>query len=591
MSGPSSAGDLPVTKMYKPRSEKAGQNAFMAGLRAIGGASWNTRYVWTAKGEVLYGAKPGEPEKRIPFVSLTRCEACQMDEMKRHGCPEKYLECGWLLECDEKTTYWACESRDTRDQWVGFLKKIIVDYSPEGRAKERAPTTFDPTQETLTKFQDELQSEMASERGADEDYDDFADSPSRKTKTAKELRAMVGEEEMDDGFDEENMDEEFEEDSEDDIEQDEELIKDLLVSSNQANVRDEHEIYLYNIAKTPYVHTPQKIMEYAAQFKPGETDADIRFCRTINKIGKRDTSSPKDIVITTKTLYIFGKGSLISKMSVRSIGLEHVVGVIESTVENNLFAVLVPSFHDVLIRVVPQRSPVAGSEEDVKTQCIAHIFNSSRQINADLPFIFRQTENVRRFIRRSEDDKHLPLESTPRDKFKIAKDPNLFPALRTNADSTVFFSANMIRLTKKEKVNRVIALTDLAVYILTSSNVARRTGFTEIAACFYDLDERYILVKARPCDVLLQAKSDEECNLFINLLKDLYSRQLKRDLISKPKGEMTLLGLANLTANDNQQNMTAEGILKGMKLTQRLLRKAGRQVFFGSAAGVKNVLK
>eukprot|EP00759_Apiculatamorpha_spiralis_P010009 PhF_6_TR17018/c0_g1_i2/m.25815 len=123
MSGPSSAGDLPVTKMYKPRSEKAGQNAFMAGLRAIGGASWNTRYVWTAKGEVLYGAKPGEPEKRIPFVSLTRCEACQMDEMKRHGCPEKYLECGWLLECDEKTTYWACESRDTRDQWVGFLKK------------------------------------------------------------------------------------------------------------------------------------------------------------------------------------------------------------------------------------------------------------------------------------------------------------------------------------------------------------------------------------------------------------------------------------------------------------------------------------
>ena len=80
--------DMPCTKVLKPRSVHTNQNTFLTGFRSLGN-SWNVRYVWSFKNEVLYGAKPDQVEKKVAYESISKCTAVPPAEMKSLGCPEQ----------------------------------------------------------------------------------------------------------------------------------------------------------------------------------------------------------------------------------------------------------------------------------------------------------------------------------------------------------------------------------------------------------------------------------------------------------------------------------------------------------------------
>eukprot|EP00760_Papus_ankaliazontas_P006585 PhM_4_TR1309/c0_g1_i1/m.105529 len=583
--------DLPKAKMYKPRSVKTEQGSIMKSLRTLGGGSWQARYVWTHKGKLCYGAQEKDthnPEKAIPYEVILECGNVSTQQMRSLGCPEKYVDCGFFLKSEEKELHWACESVSVRDQWVAHFKAIVFSFSPEGAA-----TRAKAEQEAAAAAAAAAARSVAtpSDIGDLEDLDDFTNT-TNGVRTQKELRNMVVGEDEDEDEDQagvmDDLDADEDEDDSDDDDDDfdvEELMQDVTMVSKQLK-RDEREMFLLGLAETPHVHLPQKTASFLTHMTMGEKEKDIVFSRTVAKISSKDTASNRDLIVTTKGLYILGSTSLIKNLTklptTRCVKLEHIIGVVESSVETNLFAVIIPSYHDILLRIIPQRSAVAGSEEDVKNQLIGHLFACTTSITHNQPFIFRSNENIRRCIRRSEEDRHMPLESSPKDKLGVARSPQLYPALRVNADSRVFCSFPVSKLNVKfQRENRGFVITDLAIYLLNQSQdgISKRVGFADLFAVFYDADERLVLLKARPSDQVIQISRDEDFELFITLIPEVYRLCAKRDLLMKAKSEKILLAMAQFSAGRDPalalMDHSREGMLKGVKLTQRLLKKAG----------------
>jgi len=124
---------------------------------------------------------------------------------------------------------------------------------------------------------------------------------------------------------------------------------------------------LLAIAETPYSHLAYRIPALASNFRSGDDAGSVVFSRAVEKVGKHDNPQPRELVMTTRHLYLFSKPRLGGGTQVRCIDLKDITGVVESTTDDALLAVLVPNFHDILLKMVPQNSCIAATPVEPST--------------------------------------------------------------------------------------------------------------------------------------------------------------------------------------------------------------------------------
>lgn len=310
----------------------------------------------------------------------------------------------------------------------------------------------------------------------------------------------------------------------------------------------------------------------------------VRFARFMIKIAKKDNFHERDVLITDRRLYLFAKGSF-GRILPRIIEIDQIVGVIESTTDPSLFAIIVPSFHDIFLKVTVgshqiNNDPDGLTEVDVKRQMIAHLYCSHLRLVKNRDFIFRDAENVAAVIRRTEDDQHLPLLSKQDDYLRIASNKDLYPALRTNADTIVYFSCYCDRLNQAKEVRkRGFVLTDNAIYTVSEKldDIARRTGLSEINKAMFNMIDLQVLFKGGDTDTLLTLKSEHDLMRLMELTESV-TQKAGRKLEFTPSAN--LFNHAQLVANAKILKMVTPDMDKAK------IRKMFRKLGATSASGV-----
>lgn len=574
--------DPPVAAwMYKPRSkavnDKEEKGALSSGFAMLGSMagnirnmasqSWNKRYVCVSDNAVCYGEKMGQKDKVIPFETIQGASVATKDQLKTMKAPDNLLDFGWLLTLGDKETYFCCESEATRNEWVQYCQQLLASMTTS-RAQAG----------------DSMMSKMLDNNEADDRTqaadDDDGPGDLSGTKSMKELQKLAGGAIDDDGDFNLADDEEDEEDDEDD---DDDVAEDDSPANGGVQAVESKDKKLQRLllpkAETPYAHiNTYKIEEYKEFFKKDDSIKNIRFSRAIIKVAKRDNAQERDLIITNKYIYLFHKGTF-TKTNVRAIEMDQLVGVVESLVESNLVALIVPSFHDILVRITPQNSLIGGSEVDVKYQLIAHLYAAQRALNTGRQFIFRETENVRAVIRRWDGDQHLPLESRKEDKLGAATNSELYPAFRTNADSIVYWSSMVMRI-NAERVSllRGFVITDAAFYVTSENvkNIVRRTALSEVTKILFDSDTMMLLIKCTEVDALFSIKDQND---FQNVQRTILRVAGEANHVIKCTPSHQLFSHCQLVETRKLLEMFGsanpnDSLKKGMRLTQKLLRNS-----------------
>lgn len=568
---------------------------------------------------IHYGKSIGQKEKSIPLETLKGAQNQSKDEMKAQKAPDAVADFGWKLLIVGKDISFCCESEAARSEWVAYLNHLVMHMSAQTShhvSSTGGESVEDPsggvygttTSQMVARAQDaerdrmtQLSSVAPSNRSGpsnnanwdDDDDDNVSVSPHQASKSQLELRKLVGDGEEEDDFDFDNLVNDEDDDMDDDLSDEEgkqqtgEAGGSSLDDNGSspkgghpvlATKDDAYQKFLLPIAQTAHSHIQYKIVQhYGPHFRKDDSIANVLFSRDVHKVAKRDNVQERDLVVTTKYIYLFAKARLLGTTQVRAIELDQLVGVVESTVESNLLALIVPSFHDILIRIVPRNSLIASNEVQVKHQLIAHLYSAHRKLNTGRTFLFREVENVRSVIRRSEDDQHLPLIPRPGDSLQCAMKPDLYPVFRINADSFVLWSSFVTRLNaERTPTRKAFVVADSAFYIVGDDlkKVNRRTPLSEISRIMYDVDLQGILIKCVEVDTLFTVKDAAEFSKIRVLLVEACEAIGHHVRVLSTK---QLFSNAQLVETRKLREMfgeNAEELKKGMKLTQRLLKKS-----------------
>ncbi|CUE73039.1 Hypothetical protein, putative, partial [Bodo saltans] len=606
----------------------------------VGASSWNRRYVVMDGAAIHYGKQPNAREKSIPLETLRGAANLPREEVKALKGPEKYYDFGWKLIITGRDVMFCCEDEATRSEWVAYVNRLIAAITSGSGANQNATlggnSVHHRTADAASRHADDQQDDSPDDRygmttaamaaraqdlerermtqrsvaqsargggGVDEDGERGPDAAN--TKSQAELRKLVGGDE-DDDFDFDNIlaedeDDDFDEFSDDALEEDEEDRGSVAQSGGPhddddgngsasgarrhhkrksepriMSVQDTYHAFLMPIAKSTHSHIQYRLDKIAKYFAKDDSLRNVLFSRTVDKIGKSDKSNRRDLVITTKYLYMLPSEALfILPHEVRAVELNQFVGVVESTVDNTLLALIVPSWHDVLIRITPQSSLVGGNEVQVKHQLIAHLYAGVNGLNTGRQFLFREAENVRASIRRDDQDHHQPLTSGPKDKLQCSSKPDLYPVFRINADNKIIWSSFVTRL-NAERVpsRRVFVVADSAFYFVSDNykKVQRRTPLREIQKIMYDVDLQGILLKCVEVDALMTFKDVAEFQELKQLLQDACEAMGHRVRLLSSKQLFSHAQLVETRKLKEMFGENAEGLKKGVKLTQRMLK-------------------
>ena len=634
-------GSLPVPPacwMHKQRSEKT-DGGFFSALRTKG--DFSRRWIWIEGTSICYGKDRGTKEKVIPFEVIRAVQ--RIPAAKVAGAPDVFVNFAWEMTLTDKIVAFVCESAETRDQWVSYMTAVLDAMSGAsggvpssasgGGGAASSPATVASAGSnsgggtTMSARMADSSSNLA--RGADRDTvvgDDEAGGATAR-KSADELKNLVGgsgeADDLDLGgaasidFDDDFLDSDMEDD--DAVERErakrfgggEDASAEGGGGLNAESMEARYRKFLLPIAQRSFNHIAYRLDTYKDFFaKWDDVVADVVFSRTMEKIGKKDRGAERDIFVTRKHLFLFSKGNMFGRIAdPRVIDLDQIVGVIESKIDASLFAVIIPSFHDLLLRVTSASSLVGGTEVEVKHQLIAHLYAGSSRLAGDTrPFIFRESENIKSLIRRSEDDNHLPLEQGAFDRLGVALNSQLYPIFRVNADNVVHFSGYVQRTNaQKSQSARIFAITDSAVYLTPTSadRINSRTGLSDIRRIVYDDDAKELLLVNADIDVLVTAKNKAELDLIVKVLVDVaVPRQgggaAARSALRPTPGKQLFSGARLMEAKRIEDHLqrgiqgTEQGLRKGMKLSQRMLQHTLRLGLAGATKlgmGVKSIGK
>lgn len=149
--------------MYKPRS-KSNTSSIMRSISSIGGTSWNKRYVWVdvRKSRILYGEKPGKPEKEVPMRAIQSIYPLPPDVMKREGAPKNLWTLGFKITADDRTILWAATDAKVRKAFIDFLTPVA----------KRQPSGLQPRPQAYGSLNNDLDEEGQFEDPFADDYYD-----------------------------------------------------------------------------------------------------------------------------------------------------------------------------------------------------------------------------------------------------------------------------------------------------------------------------------------------------------------------------------------------------------------------------------
>ncbi|KPA78067.1 putative protein kinase [Leptomonas pyrrhocoris] len=279
--------------------------------------------------------------------------------------------------------------------------------------------------------------------------------------------------------------------------------------------------FLLPLAADPHSHIAYRIPALEAYFKSGDDVSSVTFSRTMEKVGKRDNAQTREVVLTPRHLYLFSKGRLANGQKVRCIDTHDITGVVESTTDKTLIAVLIPASHDVLLRVVAQNSCVPGTPVEVKQQLIAHLYKAHYDAHTDHRFLFWESATVAKRIRRTEEANFPPLVVRAGDQMRVGEKPTLLETFAKNADEAVYWSS-MVRQVLADRTPRLCALvvTESSIYSLsdTLQEVVRRAFMRDLLHVEYDRDAQSILLQCRGVDMLFNMQSSAEFDGFLRVL-------------------------------------------------------------------------
>lgn len=279
--------------------------------------------------------------------------------------------------------------------------------------------------------------------------------------------------------------------------------------------------FLLPLAAAPHSHIGYRVPALELFFKSGDDVGSVTFSRTMEKVGKRDNAQTREVVLTTRHLYLFGKGGLANSQQVRCIDTHDITGVVESTTDKALVAILIPTFHDVLLKVVPQNSCVPGTPAEVKQQLIAHLYKAHCDVHTDHRFLFRESATVAKEIRRTVETKYPPLTVRAGDQMRVGEKAALLETFARNADEAVYWSS-MVRQVQADRKPRLYALvvTESSLYSLsdTLQEVVRRTFIRDLLRAEYDRDAQSVLLQCRGVDMLFNMQSSAEFDDFLRVL-------------------------------------------------------------------------
>jgi len=564
----------PPTWMHKARSQNTG-GGFFSKLRTSG--SWNRRYVQIDGTTVAYGPEPSQKEKVIPFETITKVKGANTQAVIEQGGPEQFAPFGIEFVTDKKSIIFVCESAAARDAWLSYFEALLESMTSAGAAAAEPAQTMAMRAAAAEKAPTSHHSEDGDDTRSV--MDDAGEWGTTAVKSQKELRRLAGE---DDDDDELNWDNSLgdDDDDDDDVDSDaEDGEKGGIEASKFVSAQAAYQKQLLPIAQHAYNHIAFKLDAYKGSFRPDDNVRNVLFSRSIQKIAKKDNIHDRDLVLTSGYLYLFTQGTFGS-VKVRAVNVDQIIGVLESTVEPNLFALLVPSFHDILIRIHAQKSVIGGSEVEVKQQLLAHLYILKNKL--DQTFIFREADNVRGLIRRTEEDAHQPLESKELDRLQVGLNPKVFVSFRINAESVCHFSTMVERVNAQMgHSSRIFAITDGGVYLLPAdgSRVSKRCSLNEIAQIKYDGDTQHILLQLAEYDWLISIPRPADFENIIRVVPAVAAQCGRPGLPCIPAKSL-LSGVRLLEPKKLSEHLgkagatTEEGIKKGMKLTQKMLQKS-----------------
>lgn len=618
----------PAAWMHKTRSTNTSENAVI-GFFKSSAKSWNRRFVWVEETTLCYGANPGTKEKTFAVEVIASVGNANPKKMKSEGAPDVFVAFGWHVNLHEgKTMTFVCESLADRDAYVAFFTELLQQmqnaHAPGARnrsatlAGAAAPSAQDLSgggAEPLEFSDDDAEAPAAAPEPAARTLasraqaappahhggDDEDGSGEIHGKTQHELRRLTGAGD-DDDIDLDDLTYDDEDDLSDDSDMDD-TMRTAPQPGGGAKIESADAVYdriLTPMASHTYNHIAYKLDTYKDELKKqGDTVQDVVYSRFVHKIAKKDNVHERDVVITGRNVYFFGKGTFST--NTRVIALDQFVGVIESTQETTLFALIIPSFHDVLLRMVAQKSTVGGSEVDAKQQMIAHIYAGVKRVSQGREFIFREADNVRDLIRRTEEDAHQPLECKPNDRLQTALNPKLYPTFRINAESAVYYSCYVERVNAQMvHSQRIFAITDGGVYLVTAdgSRVSKRHNLSEVLQVKYDTDTQGVLVQFLEVDMLLRVRAGPDFEQLVSIVPQIANMKHRGDAtrqVNAVPSKTLKSGARLLDAKKLSDHMkkgsasTEEGFKRGVRATQKAIARSLKMTAQGASKIGQNI--
>ncbi|CAD2219437.1 PH domain containing protein, putative [Angomonas deanei] len=486
--------------MWKPRSKiQTGKKSAFSAFRNIGGQQWRRRYVCLDNGQFCYGKSKDELNKAIRLDTITGVARLSRSMLEAEKAPQSFLQFGWVLYSSDRRILFCCEDEPSVTSWVTFLEQHVT----------RDKNSMDKDQRNKRIMEDFLANDFgALAVGNDKNRPQTTDHPNPPY-TAQPSSISVPS--VDIKVDEDSS----ESDSTDDSavssvsSEEEEVAVDVsiddasdlsqppvpLTAAQEALVRE---------ASSTHVYLASQHAELSSHFRAVDTIADIVFSSTVEVFGQNEKWKTKKIAVARHHVYVFGKKGhlMMQDVVVKSLSMRKITGVLTSSSDDTLLAILLPTSHDKLLRFIPQKrdgEPVAAGT--VCAQFRAHLFKiyyETLSTTVHRPFLMLGVHDIYKSIHANAEDRFPPLRASPLDSLEVSHSCDAVSrSLRTFADTDVFWSSAATDHTVKP-VNVVFVITNTAVYTLDmqKSTVITRFPLDMMTSMYYCVSEGSIVFYA-----------------------------------------------------------------------------------------------
>ncbi|RNF00216.1 putative protein kinase [Trypanosoma rangeli] len=539
--------------MWKPRSKKVIEHNFgdvaasFLGMRLLGAQKWKRRYVFVEGDTICYGRSVGQRDKVIPLEIVQAANYATHDVLLVAKAPSAMAQFGWFMLIKGKELLFCCENDSAREEWVTFILARLRLIS--GMTKPALLTAMGENSQTVPPL---IANCIEEQRGGAAEGGQVFHMNLAQSVDAFELKGQIEEGSSRVLGEAVRHESQPHVGAQDDKDADtlghllsfgntKDLVEDAISDKDGhasyttpmsqtmdvvqgETLADVHAFALLPYAQERYSHIAYKLESFSRHLQHGDNIQNVVFSRCVEKIGKHDTTQERDLLLTPQYLYLFARKKLTGRVHSRCVDTNQIAGVIASITETNLLAIIVPCFHDILIRFHSQNSHLGGTKASVKIQLIAHLYKIHLGQKTGRRFLFREVENVRAVIRRGVEEPHMPLISYPEDRMQVGTNKSLFPLFSIHAESLVFWSSMITRVEEDRRLQLcALAITDGAVYLLSETlvKVTHRIPLPDVHDVKFDVDSQTVLLHSTEVDALFKVHSSVEFIRLIELLPEV----------------------------------------------------------------------